>query len=411
MPKVCCVTWMVAHYRVGIYRRLSQNRCFDFAVLAGDNTTVAGGTSVASGTETGGMEGINWRCVLSRRIRGPLFRNYEWQPEVPVVVWRERPDVVICSGNKSLSNWLLRVVCRLRGIPLVEWTMGVRGPEHGLKWAVRRFYMKWAKAHLVYGECARKFYCAHGFREEDVFAVHNSLDHDTQVEVRKTLSAEDIRRTREGLGATDSTDRIVVCSGRLDARKKIDLLLTAVACCKAVGRRCIVVLVGSGEAEVFLREHAAAKGIADQVRFVGACYDERRLGEIFSSADLCVIPGAAGLTIMHSMVYGTPVLTAENTHWEHGPEVEAVIEGHTGGFFKPDDVHSLAAKMQEMLFPEPCKDAMQDACMKKIETDYTPQYQERVIIEALNHVLPTEGRIRDVPAYGCREQDESRGPQ
>ena len=57
------------------------------------------------------------------------------------------------------------------------------------------------------------------------------------------------------------------------------------------------------------------------------------------------------------------------------------------------------AKMELMLWINPCKPRMSEACKKMIDTYYTPQYQERVIIQALNYVLPKE---KTIPLPGVR---------
>jgi hypothetical protein len=46
-----------------------------------------------------------------------------------------------------------------------------------------------------------------------------------------------------------------------------------------------------------------------------------------------------------------------------------------------------------MLFPVSCKHNMSKACMDLIDKYYTPHYQERVIIQALNYVLPSQKQI------------------
>ncbi|MCK4794620.1 MAG: hypothetical protein KAV87_63405, partial [Desulfobacteraceae bacterium] len=152
--KVLKLIWSIPHYRVPIFRRLSQHPYLDFTVCAGDSSKVFDGAQLATGREVGDMSGVNWRLVKSSRIRFPLFNNYEWQGEAIKIVWKENPDVVICFGIKSLSNWLVRAICRLRGIPVIEWGQGIRTAERGLKWAVRKFYNKWAKAHLLYAKFA-----------------------------------------------------------------------------------------------------------------------------------------------------------------------------------------------------------------------------------------------------------------
>ena len=50
-------------------------------------------------------------------------------------------------------------------------------------------------------------------------------------------------------------------------------------------------------------------------------------------------------------------------------------------------------RMEKLLYPVPAKEQMSRACMKMIDANYTPQYQERVVIQALNRVLPGHKQI------------------
>jgi glycosyltransferase involved in cell wall biosynthesis len=384
---VAKIIFNIPHYRVPVFRRLSANPHVNFTVYAGDAKQMFGGSEIATIADVGQIKGVNWRKIGSRRLKGPLLRYYEWQPEVVALALREKWDAVICLGNKSLSNWLVRIILKVRGIPLIEWTQGVRRHEHGLKWAVRRFYMKWASAHLLYGNFARDFYTSHGFKNDEVFVVYNSLDHDRQLEVRGRITDDDIERTRRGFGVLEGRDRLIFHSGRLEKRKNLPILIEAVERFKNVGRKVVVVLIGDGAEESALRQLVKAKGLDERVIFHGPCYDEDVLGQVISASDLCIVPGGLGLLAMHSFVYGTPILVCDNTDGLHGPEVETVIEGRTGGFFREGDVDDLVEKMNAMLYPEPCKGRMKQRCMELIDTYYTPQYQEKVIIEALNYVL------------------------
>lgn len=391
--KVAKMIWLIPHYRVPIFRRLSQNPNMDFTIYAGDNTQLIGGAKVASASEVGEIEGVNWSCLESHRIKGPLFKDYEWQPGAVKVIWKEDFDAVICFGNKSLSNWLIRIICKLRDIPIIEWSHGVLRPESGLKWAFRKFYMKWAKAHLMYGNFARDFYITHGFKDEEVFVVYNSLDYDKQVAIRESITDDDIRQTREKFGVSGPEDRLLFLSGRLNKKYKLPLLLDGLKRMKQRGRNVKLVLIGSGSEEEKLHDKVREDGIEDRVVFYGACYDESVVGKIILSSDLCVVTGWIGLTAMHSLVYGVPVLTRDNTAWLHRPEIEAVSEGKTGRYFRGDDVEDLVEKMEEMLYPQPCKNEMAGNCMEIIDKYYNPAYQEKVIIQALNYVLPDEKQI------------------
>lgn len=406
VPRVLLFVWSIPHYRAALYRRLSQNPQIDFTVVTGEDSTVYGGGKVALADDVQAGDGIRRRAIRSRRLRGPLLGGLEWQPEAPGIVWRERPDAVITFGTRSLTNWLLRAVCSLRGIPILDWGQGAKEPQRGLKWLLRKIYLESADAVLLYGTWARDHFVSRGMDPRRIFVVRNSLDHDAQVRLHETIAPADIAAVRREFGADDPGSRLIVHSGRLERRKRLELLIEAMAThhgpSLAVGGvsphltlsrgerespPIIAVLIGDGPEESRLRELARARGVADRVYFVGPVYDEARLARLFLAADLCVAPGAVGLLAMHSLVYGTPVLTCDNAAFEHGPEVETIVEGQTGGYFRFGDAADLAAKMHAMLFHAPCKPRMSAACRAVIDEFYTPKYQEKVFLEAIDFAL------------------------
>lgn len=392
-PRVIHAIWWIPHYRSSIFRQMSQNKDIDFHVVAGDDTEVWKGAKIASAEEAGKMDGIKWKKVKSVHVKGPILNGYEWQPETVKMVWKEDIDAVIGLGFKSLSNWLIAIICRLRGIPYLDWSIGVMGPERRLKWWCRKLYLKLANAHLLYGHFARDWYASHGFKPEQLFLIHNSLNHAEQVRIRESLTEDDIKATRTRFGVTGPDDRLFFHSGRLEAKKNLPLLFEALKELKARKLNIKMVLIGDGRDEKMLKDMAHQLDIDDRVIFYGVCYDELELGKIISASDLCVVPGVTGLIAMHSFVYGTPILTRYNTAWQHGPEVDTVVEGKTGRFFHDGNLDDLVTKIQEMLYPVSCKSTMAEACKRIIDTEYNPRYQERTIIQALNYCLPPDKQI------------------
>ena len=392
-PRIIHMIWSIPYYRAPIFQLLSQNENFYFEICSGDDNTLYDGAKVASATEVETDLKMNWRKLKSSRIKWPIFRNFEWQPEAIRIACRENIDVVITLGYQSLSNILVRFICCLRGIPVIEWTQGVIKHERGLRWLIRKLYYKFAKAFLLYGDFAKDFFASHGFDEKCLFVVHNSLNHSRQVEIREKLKEEDIRKFREKELGLDSKTRLIVHSGRLESQKRLPILITALDVLRKKGSKIFAVLVGNGREKEELKKLVKTYRLDEQVLFYGSCYDEEQLGLIFSASDLCVVPGAVGLIAMHSLVYGTPVLTCKNTEGLHGPEVDAVIEKKTGRYFENGNMEDLIAKMEDMLYPTPSKDRMSQACKEIIDNYYTPEYQERVIIQALNYVLSQEKQI------------------
>lgn len=80
-----------------------------------------------------------------------------------------------------------------------------------------------------------------------------------------------------------------------------------------------------------LQQQVKSYNLANNIWFYGACYDEIKNAALIYNADLCVSPGNVGLTAMHSMVFGTPVITHNDFKWQM-PEFEAIEPGKTGDF-------------------------------------------------------------------------------
>ena len=124
---------------------------------------------------------------------------------------------------------------------------------------------------------------------------------------------------------------------------------------------------------------ATELGLEKNVWFYGPCYDEKELSGLIFNADLCVSPGNVGLTAMHTMVFGTPVLT-HNDFPHQMPEFEAIHEGETGAFFTLDNIQSLADGISKWFVQKSNKrEEVRKACMKEIDENWTPQFQIEVL--------------------------------
>ena len=138
------------------------------------------------------------------------------------------------------------------------------------------------------------------------------------------------------------------------------------------------VLVGSGECENELKKKVDSYGLQRQFWFYGASYDESVNAELIYNADICVSPGPIGLTTIHSLMFGTPVITHDDfTH--QGPEFEAIRQGVTGNFFKSGDVDSLAICISQWLLEHQDREDIRRLCFEVIDMYYNPHYQISVM--------------------------------
>ena len=132
-----------------------------------------------------------------------------------------------------------------------------------------------------------------------------------------------------------------------------------------------------------------AKEYKGVVHFYGPCYDEKRLGQLLYHASVCVIPGDIGLSAIHSLTYGTPVIT-HNKFSTQGPEHEAIEVGISGDFYSFGEVDDLYTKIIFWLEKEREKKKHISICRKNIDRYYNPDYQVKVmknIIEGGNPLI------------------------
>ena len=101
--------------------------------------------------------------------------------------------------------------------------------------------------------------------------------------------------------------------GRLQARKKIDLLFKAFSKLNLSIRENIMIeIVGDGNLKENLIKLSKSLNIDKSVIFHGKITDHEKLKKIFSRSYAYVSPDAIGLGLQHSFAYGVPVITSKD---------------------------------------------------------------------------------------------------
>ena len=113
------------------------------------------------------------------------------------------------------------------------------------------------------------------------------------------------------------------------------------------------------------------------------CYDEKVNAELVYHADLCVSPGNVGLTAIHSMMFGTPVITHNNFAYQM-PEFEAIRSSGTGDFFEQGSIDSLALSIGNWFVNKSGKRLeVRNACFKEIDEQWNPYFQMKAFKSVL----------------------------
>lgn len=317
-----------------------------------------------------------------RKITSTLF----WQKGLLRLAIRRDIDVIIFLGNANfLSTWLAALLARLMQKRVLFWTHGWLRKEQGVKAIVRNLFYRLAHGLLLYGNRAKMIGVENGFAKNSMHVVYNSLGYRTQKTIMSGITNDRIKLVRE-MFFSDWKTPVLIYTGRLTKSKDLGLLLSAMSQLQDQGFNTSLLLVGDGPEREPLTQLAKASGLA--VYFYGSCYDEHKLSELIMSANVTVAPGQIGLTAMHSLGYGTPIITHDDPN-DQMPEWEAIVPGVTGEIFKRGDVHDLARTIQKCCrHPWPDEDVRRQ-CVAVIDQFYNPDFQRQVINRAVAG-LPAE---------------------
>jgi L-malate glycosyltransferase len=376
IPLVVLQQVCVPHYRRHLYETLGADPRFRFLVLA-DPVADLPYLSLSEA-----LSRCDFNAATQHLIRMPFGLSLSWQPSAILSVIQDRPDVVIAQGSPyEVTAWILTVVGRILRIPVLLWTHGLQGDESGLKWLIRSWLFRLSRGLLLYGDHARQLLISKGFAADRLHVIYNSLDHAEQSAVSQRITSEDCNRFRRSLGI-EADERLICFTGRLQPVKRLPWLVHALHLVAQQGKTVHLVLVGDGSERQTLESLVKELSVTSLVHFLGATYDESRLGLVLSASDLAVVPSGAGLSVMHALGYGTPVLLHDKVE-EHFPEWEAVKEGETGWFYRYNDLSDCAEKIIDALFPFPQKPAMAAACRSMITSRYNTTNHAGLFIKAI----------------------------
>lgn len=284
--------------------------------------------------------------------------------------------VYILTGNAGiLSNWFVALVARLMGRRVVLWSHGLTGAEGRTTQRKNMLYFKIASHIMLYGHRAKERMVELGVPHDKMTVIYNSLDYDTQIKVREKVGDGMFARNYFG-----SDDPYFTYVGRLTKGKKIDMLIRALTQVDD----CNLILIGSGDQQPLLESLVAELGLEDRVWFQGECYDEQHIGTVLYNSAACVSPGSVGLTAIHAMTFGAPVISHGDLMTQL-PESETIEKGRTGDFFEKDNLESLVEVMKhyrDMNLQQ--RATIRQQCYNVIESKYNPHVQIQIMKEMIH---------------------------
>ncbi|UCS95685.1 glycosyltransferase family 4 protein [Echinicola marina] len=326
----------------------------------------------------------NFKAEL-KNIR--LIRPFYFQKGI-YKIFNKYDKFIVLGEYYCLSTWILALYCRLTDKKIYFWTHGWYGNEGLAKRIIKKWFFNISNGVFLYGGYAKSLMVKQGFDESKLHVIYNSLDYDSQLRIRYNLKSVDLYKNHFG-----NSHKVLIFIGRLTKVKKLDQLLRAVLHAQyQYGRYYNIVFVGTGQEQENLKSITKMLKLEDRVWFYGETYDEHEISQLIYEADICVSPGNVGLTAMHSLVYGTPVLTHSDFKTQM-PEFEAIIKGETGDFFEKNNIVDLASKILSWTKNNHNKSIVMDNCFRVIDSYYNPNYQVKKIKSILLNEAVSEKNI------------------
>jgi glycosyltransferase involved in cell wall biosynthesis len=316
--------------------------------------------------------GVNYLEILERHS----WDRRIW-PKLVDLVRKQSIDLVHAHDYKT--DFLALLLARKTGIiPLATVHGWIRNT-----WRERLYYMADTKllgyfpAVIAVSGPIKEALISHGARADRVIQVPNGVDH------REYCRRPGVReRLRKELAiAPDSV--VVGAVGRLEAEKRFDILLDAVAAVEPLKPE--VILVGSGSRGADIARRAEALGLTARVRLLGQRTDVRDLLHAFDvyvqTSDTEGIPNV----VLEAMATEVPVVATRV-----GGTPELIVDGVHGLLVPPGDATIVAAALGRTL-AEPTATARRvaaararverelsfDARMEKVEAVYADLFRRR----------------------------------
>lgn len=291
--------------RVALQQRVIPTYRVPFFDLLAD--ACEGGLSIFAGQPLS-VEGIpvsskfdvaQYSPAHNLHISDPSTKYYLcWQRGIREWLEESDPDALILEGNpRYLSNRVAVNWMRKRGRPVLGWGLGapsIKGAFSGLRRWNRQSYLTSLSGVVSYSHKGAREYHSLGLNAEKIFVATNSVMPRPEQALPQRLKNFDGRP-------------VVLFVGRLQTRKRLDVLLRACADLPDEIQP-KVVIVGDGPARAEFE--TLAEKIYPQTEFVGGKYgDETR--PYFLEADLFALPGTGGLAVQQAMSYGLAVIVAK----------------------------------------------------------------------------------------------------
>lgn len=361
-------------YRAPLFDLLAQSCQGGLSVFAGQ---AGEEEAISAATKLNTAQYVRSANLAPLRAHHPLYLL--WQRGIRQWLESWDPEVLILEANsRYLSNRYALRWMHQRGRRVIGWGLGSPRIEgSGLISSLRRreraSYLRSLDGVIAYSQRGADEYRELGIPSDRIWIALNA------VEPRPTSPAPN--RPNEYQGRP-----FILYVGRLQARKRLALLLQACAALKDEFHPRLVI-VGDGPERFNLQ--ALAREIFPQAEFTG----DRRGAEldlIFLQADLFVLPGTGGLAVQQAMRRALPVIVADGDGTQ-----DDLVRPENGWRVEPGNLDALTGVLRTALADPRRLRAMGQASFRIVAEEANLEKMVQSIVQAAQQISPGGGTRKD----------------
>ncbi len=337
--RVAVVQPSLAKYRIPVFKELASRDGIDLTVYYGTrrdliNVEPEGFKAVAAPLHRVGpsrryllIHGAQWTSASLRKC------------DVLVLNWTPRYATLLPSLLKA----------KLGGVPTVLWGHGFSKRDRPSQRAVRKFFAERGTAVMFYDAYTAQKHIDEGWDSSRVFVAPNTVDQQEAAQARERWLSDPERLSAFQREHGLTPGQVLLYVSRLDPANRVDMLIRATAKLKRQWPGIRTVIIGNGDQErERLREVAKEAGIDSSVFLKQGIYDEDELAPWFLSAAAYCYPENIGLSIIHAMSYGVPVVTSDCREC-HNPEIAVLEPGVNGLTYQHGSLEDLSGTLSGLL--------------------------------------------------------------
>ena len=359
--KIGLVQRVLAGYRVPFFDLLAERFDGQLSIFSGDPRPeeMIDTSAVPEIAKTWHAE--NWHFLNGRHYLCFQKNILSWLNE-----WN--PDALVVEANLRYPlTWQAIYWLRRRNRPLIGWGLGSGSVKNPLK----NSFLRQFDALITYSQAGAESYHATGIPKAKIFIAKNAV-------TRRPVQSAPPERPDQYPNHPS-----VLFTGRLQERKRVDLLMQACAQLDE-SLKPVLWIVGDGPERQRLAEIAVE--VYPKTLFFGALFGED-LTSKFEKADLFVLPGTGGLALQQAMASGLPVIAAEADGTQ-----QDLVRPENGIIVPPGDLEALTQAISGLLSDPKKLRSMGKASFEIVRNEINLENMTSTFVQAIQYAADSRAK-------------------